>query len=303
MPYQISGGTSFFSRAEIKDVMAYLRLLINPDDDAAFLRIINTPRRQIGTKTVAQLSGYAQQRGGSLLSACSELGLGESLGEPGLSKLRSFAHWMENKAMLADTKDTLSIVRELLSDIDYENWLFESSSSPKSAEAKWRNVNFLIESIGKTISPEDEHSEPETLAEAVARTQLRDMLENMEEESVDDKVSLMTLHASKGLEFKETYLIGLEDGILPHKNSLDDDNLEEERRLFYVGITRAQERLTLSLCGSRKQFGEVSGTTPSRFIEELPEEELRREGFPNSNPEQAEEKTREARANLQSLFS
>ena len=303
VPYQISGGTSFFSRAEIKDVMAYLRLLINPDDDAAFLRIINTPRRQIGTKTVAQLSGYAQQRGGSLLSACSELGLGESLGEPGLSKLRSFAHWMENKAMLADTKDTLSIVRELLSDIDYENWLFESSSSPKSAEAKWRNVNFLIESIGKTISPEDEHSEPETLAEAVARTQLRDMLENMEEESVDDKVSLMTLHASKGLEFKETYLIGLEDGILPHKNSLDDDNLEEERRLFYVGITRAQERLTLSLCGSRKQFGEVSGTTPSRFIEELPEEELRREGFPNSNPEQAEEKTREARANLQSLFS
>ena len=118
VPYQISGGTSFFSRAEIKDVMAYLRLLINPDDDAAFLRIINTPRRQIGTKTVAQLSGYAQQRGGSLLSACSELGLGESLGEPGLSKLRSFAHWMENKARLADTKDTLSIVHELLSDID-----------------------------------------------------------------------------------------------------------------------------------------------------------------------------------------
>ena len=303
VPYHISGGTSFFSRSEIKDVMAYLRLLINPEDDSAFLRIINTPRRQIGPKTVSQLSSYAQNRGGSLLQACSEMGVTEFVSEPGLSKLRSFGLWMEKKSMLAETKDTLSIIRELLSDIDYENWLFESSNSPKSAEAKWRNVNFLIDSVGKTISSEDGNEETETLAEAVARTQLRDMLENMAEESVDDKVSLMTLHASKGLEFKEVYLIGVEDGILPHQNSLDEDNLEEERRLFYVGITRAQERLTLSLAGSRKQFGEISGTTQSRFIEELPKEDLVLEGFPETNPERAEEKTREARANLQSLFS
>ncbi len=303
VPYNISGGTSFFGRSEIKDVMAYLRLLINPEDDAAFLRIINTPRRQIGPKTVAQLSNYVKNRGGSLLQGCTEFGLTESVSDPGLSRLQSFAHWMEKKAMLADTKDTLSIIRELLSDVDYENWLFDSSNSPKSAEARWRNVNYLIESIGKTISSEDGNEQSETLAEAVARTQLRDMLENLEEESADDKVSLMTLHASKGLEFKEVYLIGLEDGILPHQNSLEEDKLEEERRLFYVGITRAQERLTLSLAGSRKQFGEVSATTPSRFIEELPDEDLNREGFAEKNPERAEAKTKEARANLQSLFS
>jgi|TARA_B110000483_G_scaffold88856_1_gene109659 ATP-dependent DNA helicase Rep len=303
VPYNISGGTSFFSRSEIKDVMAYLKLLINPEDDAAFLRIINTPRRQIGPKTVAQLSNYVHKRGGSLLQGCSEFGLTESVSDPGLSRLQSFAHWMQKKAMLTDTKDTLSIIRELLSDIDYESWLFDSSSSPKSSEARWRNVNFLIDSIGKTISSEDGKEESETLAEAVARTQLRDMLENMEEESADDKVSLMTLHGSKGLEFREVYLIGVEEGILPHQNSLEKDKLEEERRLFYVGITRAQESLTLSLAGSRKQFGEVSGTMPSRFIEELPDEDLNKEGFAEKNPEKAEAKTKEARANLQSLFS
>lgn len=302
IPYNISGGTSFYSRSEIKDVMAYLRLLINPDDDSALLRIINTPRRQIGPKTVAQLSDYAKSRGGSLLRRCTELGLTEYVSEPGLSRLRDFGHWMERKSKLAETKDTLSVIRELLSDIDYEGWLFESSNSAKSAEARWRNVNFLVESIGKTISSETGENQ-ESLAEAVARTQLRDMLENMEEASADDRVSLMTLHASKGLEFKEVYLIGVEEGILPHQNSLEEDKLEEERRLFYVGITRAQERLTLSMAGTRKQFGEVAGTTASRFIDELPKEDLDKQGFADADPKASEEKTATARANLQALFS
>lgn len=302
VPYNISGGTSFYSRSEIKDVMAYLRLLINPDDDSALLRIINTPRRQIGPKTVAQLSEYAKNRGGSLLQGTTELGLSEFVSEPGVSRLREFGRWMERKAMLAETKDTLSIIRELLSDIDYEGWLFESSNSAKSAEARWRNVNFLVDSIGKTISPEDD-KEPETLAEAVARTQLRDMLENMKEESADDQVALMTLHASKGLEFKEVYLIGVEEGILPHQNSLEEDKLEEERRLFYVGITRAKERLTLSMAGARKQFGEITGTTASRFVDELPQEDLDKQGFADTDPEASAAKTASARANLDALFS
>jgi|SaaInl5LU_22_DNA_1037371.scaffolds.fasta_scaffold06069_4 ATP-dependent DNA helicase Rep len=306
VPYNISGGTSFYSRSEIKDVMAYLRLLINPEDDAALLRIINTPRRQIGPKTVAQLSDYVRQHRGSLLQGCTELGLTDFVNEPGLSRLREFGRWLERKTMLAETKDTLSIIRELLNDIDYEGWLFESSSSPKSAEARWRNVNFLVESIGKTISNGDgdnENEGAETLAEAVARTQLKDMLENLAEASADDRVSLMTLHASKGLEFKEVYLIGVEEGILPHQNSLEEDKLEEERRLFYVGITRAQERLTLSLSGARKRFGEVTGTTASRFLDELPEDELDKQGFADADPEGSKAKADTARANLQALFS
>ncbi|MBT5330876.1 MAG: UvrD-helicase domain-containing protein [Porticoccaceae bacterium] len=302
VPYSISGGTSFYSRSEIKDVMAYLRLLINPEDDSAFLRIINTPRRQIGPKTVEQLSRYAASRMGTLLQGCTEMGVAEFVSDPGLSRLREFGHWIERKAMLAETKNTIAIVRELLNDINYEGWLFESSSSAKSAEARWRNVQFLIDSIASTLSTE-ENAEGETLAEAVARTQLRDMLENMEENSADDKVSLMTLHASKGLEFKEVYLLGVEEGILPHQNSLEDDKLEEERRLFYVGITRARERLTLSLAGARKQFGDVSGTTPSRFIDELPQDDLDKQGFANSDPKASAEKAASARANLQALFS
>ena len=142
-----------------------------------------------------------------------------------------------------------------------------------------------------------------TFAGAVAKTQLRDMLESMAEESAEDKVSLMTLHAAKGLEFREVYLIGMEDGTLPHKNSLDEDRLEEERRLFYVGITRARERLTLSLCGSRSQFGERTSTVPSRFIEELPEEELERRGFDQGDKQAQETQTQASRAALQSLFS
>lgn len=302
VPYNISGGTSFFSRSEIKDVMAYLRLLINPDDDSAFLRIVNTPRRQIGPKTVGQLSDYAKSRGGSLLQGCRELGLTEFVSEPGLSKLREFSFWMERKAMLAETKDTLNIIRELLNDIEYESWLYDSSNSTKSAENRWRNIEFLVESIGKTVK-HDDSTEPETLAQAVARTQLRDMLENMEEASADDRVSLMTLHASKGLEFKEVYLMGVEEGILPHQNSLEEDKLEEERRLFYVGITRAQQRLTLSMAGARKNFGEVTATTASRFIEELPQEDLDKQGFGETDPKASEEKGAAARANLQTLFS
>jgi len=302
VPYSISGGTSFYSRSEIKDVMAYLRLLINRDDDSAFLRIINTPRRQIGPKTVEQLSKYAAHRKSALLQGCNEMGVTEFVSEPGLSRLRDFGHWIERKAMHAETKDTIGIIRELLDDINYEGWLFDLSSSAKTAEARWRNVQFLIDSIANTVST-DENADGETLAEAVARTQLRDMLENMEEKSADDKVSLMTLHASKGLEFKEVYLLGVEEGILPHQNSLEDDKLEEERRLFYVGITRAKERLTLSMAGARKQFGEVSGTAPSRFIEELPQDDLDKQGFANSDPEASAEKAASARANLQALFS
>ena len=113
----------------------------------------------------------------------------------------------------------------------------------------------------------------------------------------------MTLHASKGLEFKEVYLIGVEEGILPHQNSLEEDKLEEERRLFYVGITRAQERLTLSLSGARKRFGEVTGTTASRFLDELPEDELDKQGFADADPEGSKAKADTARANLQALFS
>lgn len=302
IPYQISGGQSFYSKTEIKDVMAYLRLLINPDDDAAFLRIINTPRRQIGPKTIASLSAYAGGRAIPLLAACQESGLTASLDASAVSRLREFADWVQRKTRYLSESNNIEPVREMLADIDYEGWLYQSCESAKTAESRWKNVRFLLESIESALKP-DEEDEDENLAKAVNRTQLRDMLESMDGEDASDQVSLMTLHAAKGLEFREVYLMGMEDGILPHQNSLDDDKLEEERRLFYVGITRAREKLTLSLAGRRKQFGELNSTVPSRFLDELPESELERTGFQNkTDPEQSERRGKAARAALSALF-
>lgn len=302
IPYQISGGQSFYSKTEIKDVMAYLRLLINPDDDAAFLRIINTPRRQIGPKTIAALAAYAGQRDLPLFTACQESGLAAQLDNNAQARLREFVDWVQRKSRYLVQSDSVEPIREMLCDIDYEGWLHQSCESAKTAESRWKNVRFLLESIEAALAP-DEANEEENLAKAVNRTQLRDMLDSMQNEDSSDQVSLMTLHAAKGLEFREVYLIGMEDGILPHQNSLEDDKLEEERRLFYVGITRARERLTLSLAARRKQFGELGSTTPSRFLEELPETELERVGFEQkTNPEQSARRGAEARAALNSMF-
>lgn len=305
IPYQISGGQSFYSKTEIKDVMCYLRLLINADDDAAFLRVINTPRRQIGPKTVAQLSAYAASRHCSLLQACGEAGLAASMDSASCKRLQDFGTWIARKTQLAESTNGISCVREMLVDIDYEGWLYQTCPSAKTAESRWKNVGFLVESIASSLGGEDEDSDENgTLASAVAKTQLRDMLDNLSDANADDCVSLMTLHAAKGLEFREVYLIGVEDGTLPHQNSLDEERLEEERRLFYVGITRARERLTLTLAGRRKQFGELTSTTPSRFLEELPREDIERQGFAEPKDKQAMEKRgAEARAALQSLFS
>lgn len=300
IPYSISGGTSFYSRTEIKDVMAYLRLLVNSDDDNAFLRIINTPRRQIGTSTLQQLSDYATQREGSLFTACSEIGLGQVLTGAPLDRLQKFHQWFSHIQQACYWNDPIPLIREMLEDIDYLGWLIQNASSPKVGESRMKNVEILIDGVSKLI---EEDESDEALENAISKMVLRDMLEEQDAEKADDRVQLMTLHAAKGLEFPHVYLLGLEEGILPHQNSIDGETIEEERRLFYVGITRARQYLTITGAATRKQFGEKQNCSPSRFIEELPEEHIRKDGFGNDSPEVAEEKTENARANLKALFS
>lgn len=272
IPYRISGGTSFFSRPEIKDLLAYLRVLTNPDDDSAFLRIVNTPRREIGPATLKKLGEWANQRNKSLFNASFDLGLGQSLTGRGLESLQRFTQWLSDIARLAD-REPVAAVRDLIHGLDYESWLYETSPSPKAAEMRMKNVNQLFSWMTEMLEGSD-LDEPMTLTQVVTRFTLRDMMERGENEEELDQVQLMTLHASKGLEFPYVFLVGMEEGLLPHQSSIDEDNVDEERRLAYVGITRAQRELIFTLCKERRQYGELVRPEPSRFLLELPQDDL-----------------------------
>ncbi|EGQ9315439.1 DNA helicase Rep [Vibrio parahaemolyticus] len=303
VPYKLSGCTSFFARAEIKDIMAYLRVLVNPDDDNAFLRIVNTPRREIGPVTLEKLGSYANMRGKSLFEASFEMGLEQHLSGRGLENLRRFTQWLVAIADQAERGNTVEAVRSLVRDIHYEDWLYETSASPKAAEMRMKNVSDLYSWIVADLEGDNYDQEEKTLKEVVQRLTLRDMMERGEEDEDSDAVQLMTLHASKGLEFPYVYLIGSEEGILPHQTSIDEDNVEEERRLMYVGITRAQRELTFTMCKERRQFGELIKPTQSRFLDELPFDDV--EWEVNKKPVSQEERMAKGQAhiaNLRSMF-
>ncbi|MEF1284902.1 MULTISPECIES: DNA helicase Rep [unclassified Vibrio] len=299
VPYKLSGGTSFFARAEIKDIMAYLRMLVNPDDDNAFLRIVNTPRREIGPVTLEKLGSYANMRGKSLFDASFEMGLEQTLSGRGLENLRRFTTWLVKIADQAERGDTVEAVRSLVRDINYEDWLYETSSSPKAAEMRMKNVSDLYSWIVADLEGDNYDQEEKSLKEVVQRLTLRDMMERGEEDDDSDAVQLMTLHASKGLEFPYVYLIGSEEGILPHQTSIDEDNVEEERRLMYVGITRAQRELTFTMCKERRQFGELIKPTQSRFLDELPFDDV--EWEQTKKPVSAEERMAKGQAHIANL--
>jgi ATP-dependent DNA helicase Rep len=303
IPYQITGGTSFFSKAEIKDLMAYLRLLVNPDDDNAFLRAINTPRRKIGPSILEGLSAYANDREIPLLQACSEIGLGQFLEHKKQDKLSRFAEWLNQIREQSQRGNSIAAIREMLSDIDFEGWLHQNAKSQVAAERAIANVELLISSLEKSLTSGEEDGDDADIESAINKLILRDLLERQEEEDINNQVQLMTLHAAKGLEFPFVFIMGMEEDLLPHRNSIENDDIEEERRLAYVGITRAQQSLTFTLARKRKQFGEITATTPSRFLEELPQDLLDWEGRSESTPEQKQEKGAEAIAGLKGLFA
>lgn len=303
IPYKISGGMSFFSRSEIKDIMAYLRLLVNQDDDNAFLRVVNTPRREIGPVTLEKLGSLANESHIGLFAACFEPALTQRLAGRGYNALMGFARWVVELADRAVRGDTLDAIKEMVREINYEAYLYESSPSPKAAEMRMKNVSELYKWITDMLTG-DADNPPMTLAEVVSKLTLRDMLERNEEEDDSDAVQLLTLHASKGLEYPHVFMVGMEEGFLPHQTSIDDDNVEEERRLAYVGITRAQETLTLTYAKNRRQFGDVSTPELSRFVLELPQDDLHYEGKKKTVASQAErmEKGQARVANLRAML-
>jgi ATP-dependent DNA helicase Rep len=307
IPYDITGGQSFYAKTEIKDVMAYLRLIINPDDDNALLRIINTPRRQIGPTTLERLGEYANQRQISFLDAIDEVGLSATVPSANLQRLQRFKHWLQSVQRNVYSDKPVPAIRELLEDIDYQDWLRQNASSDAAANKRWENINLLISQIEYALKDSDSDSveaDKNPIEAAISKIILRDILDREQEESADDKVQLLTLHAAKGLEFLHVFLIGMEEEVLPHRNSIEGDQIEEERRLAYVGITRAQRTLTMTSAAQRTQFGETSATTPSRFVDELPQDDLvRMGGNTEASAEQNQAAGEESLDALKSLFS
>ncbi|MFK5951148.1 MAG: DNA helicase Rep [Methylococcales bacterium] len=301
VPYFISGSTSFFAYSEIKDILAYLRLFVNQDDDAAFLRIINTPRREIGPTTLEKLGAYANERHISLFSACYELGLTQFLAEKSIHRLKKFTNWVTDTAEKIEKGDTFKVIEHFIQQINYEAWLHENSKTQAAAERKIKNINDLILWLKRIADKETGQEKP--LAEIISKILLMDILDRNQDEEAGDQVSLMTLHASKGLEFPHVFLIGVEENILPHQASIESNNIEEERRLTYVGITRAQKSCTLSYCTHRKRYGDVSECEPSRFLNELPEEDLEWSNKKQLAPEVIKERGKANLASLKSMLS
>jgi len=285
IPYYLSGGLSFFDRSEIKDVMAYLRLITNPSDDNAFIRAINTPRRGIGAGSLEALAEAARTSECSLYHAISSAALHSQLSASRQGPLRQFEHWIDGMIERAETEPPVRLIQDMLSDIAYQDWIVKQSASPEQAEMRWRNVEDLLSWV-KSIARK---GEDKNLADVVSVISLMGILEKNEDDQDGNVVSLMTLHASKGLEFPHVTIVGMEEEILPHRTSIEDDMVEEERRLFYVGITRAQRELTLSYANQRKRYGDVIECSPSRFLDELDEQHIVWEEKISKDPERREE--------------
>ncbi|MFU8784992.1 DNA helicase Rep [Aliidiomarina sp.] len=300
IPYKITGGQSFFARAEIKDILAYLRLVVNPDDDNAFLRIINTPRRGIGPSTIERIGQLAHQENLSLFATCQHHGLKTLLASRAYHDVQEFTQLILHTTRESDSGEqhAAQAVQQLIQAIHYEDWLFETSGSPTAAEMRIKNVNELYRWVSDMLmgSPEND---PMTLDQVVSRLVLRDMLSRQDEDDDSDQVQLMTLHSSKGLEFPYVFLVGMEEGLLPHQTSIDNEDIEEERRLAYVGVTRAQRKLTFTLAKQRRQYGETIRPEVSRFLMELPQDDIDWED--QRKPVSREEQQQKTETNLARL--
>ncbi len=293
IPYVLSGAQSFFDRTEIKDIMSYLRLITNIDDDSAFLRIINTPRREIGASTLAALNEYAGSHGLSLFRAARHPGLSSYLNPRQMAMLRQFTVWLEILSEKAQQDEPGKVVDELLADIRYEDWLEDICDDTPTATRRMENVFELVSWLQRLTKTGDD---AKTLGELVARLSLLGMLEKEGEDLSGDQVALMTVHAAKGLEFDHVYVVGMEEGLMPHRMCLEKyeeaaltskkkakeeqpeppptEAVEEERRLAYVAITRACKTLTFTFAEKRRRGGEILTCEPSRFLSELPPDDL-----------------------------
>jgi len=260
VPYHVTGGTAFLDRAEVKDLLAYLRLINNPDDDAAFLRVVNLPRRDIGATTLEKLGELAGTRHLSLLRAAQTDSVLGQIAARSASSLLGFATLVRELAAKAERMPAADLVEELIRRVGYAEHIAAQVKESALRERRLENLKELSEwfrAMQKDGAAGD-------LAAQLA------LLSHGDRDDPGNAARLMTLHSAKGLEFRFVFMVGLEDGTLPHEGSLAEGRVEEERRLMYVGITRAKDQLTLSYAKRKRRFGEIIANEPSRFLKELP---------------------------------
>ena len=273
IPYVMSGGTSFFERKEIKDVISYLRVIANHDDDINLLRIINTPRRKIGRTTIQIINDEAEKLGSTLWTAIDSLihAQDSTASETVKEDLQDFVDIIENhRQKLLSGRGLAQKVRQLVEDINYKDHLItEYSKSEKAVRFKLMNIESLINSM--EVWENDPDNPNPNLFNYLNRITLLSR-DNGDDENDKGKVNLMTIHASKGLEFPVVFIAGAEEGLIPHARSVEENNgdVEEERRLFYVAITRARDKLFISACRKRRHMQMVRECEPSRFLDEIP---------------------------------
>lgn len=296
IPYQISGGQSFYDKAEIKDVLSYLRLLANPDDDPAFLRAATTPKRGIGDTTLGKLNDYAKQHECSLFQAAQSMEALAALSAKNREAVQQFVYLMQDYQARAAADDAGEVVQNLLQEIEYEAYLADADEGGKAAEMRWQNVQDLAGWLAK----KGEEGE-KNLIELTQTIALMTLLEGRDDGEID-AVKMSTLHASKGLEYPFVYLVGCEEGLFPHADSVEAGALEEERRLMYVGITRAKQQLTLTHCIKRKRQGTFVFPEPSRFINEMPQSDLDILGRKGGKPIVSKEEGRERLGNMLAML-
>jgi len=269
VPYHLTGGTAFLERGEVKDILAYLRLVANPDDDAAFLRIANVPRREIGATTLEKLGELAQARHASMLEAAHNDGVLGQLSARPASALAGFVALIEELAEKAARVPAAELVEEIVRRTSYAAHLHSETKDEAARARRLENINELAQWFR---AMQKDGARASDLAAQLA------LLTNADRDDGGNALRLMTLHSAKGLEFRFVYIVGVEDGTLPHAGAIEEGRIEEERRLFYVGITRAKERLCLAYAARSRRYGEIVSNEPSRFLAELPQDDLHWDG-------------------------
>ena len=281
IPYHLTGALSFLDRAEVKDLLCYLRLLTNPSDDAAFLRVVNVPKREIGATTLEKLGQIAQTRNASLLDAARSDGVLRQLSPRPAAALAGFTALMDELRSASLHESAADLVETVLKRTGYASEIAASTTDVALRERRLGNLRELADWF-RAMQRNDS-----TTGDLAAQLAL---LSHADRDEPGNALRMMTLHAAKGLEFRFVFIVGCEEGTLPHDGAMDEGRVDEERRLMYVGITRAKEMLTLSWSSKTKRYGEVHSNQPSRFLHELPQEDLHWQG---KDPEADKEVVRE----------
>ena len=281
VPYHLTGALSFLDRAEVKDVLCYLRLLTNPSDDAAFLRVVNVPKREIGSTTLEKLGQIAQTRHASLLDAARSDAVLRQLTPRPAAALASFTNLMDELRSASLHHGAADLVDMVLKRTGYAEQIAASTTDIALRERRLGNLRELADWFRAMQRGNN------TAGDLAAQLAL---LSHADRDEPGNAVRMMTLHAAKGLEFRFVFIVGCEEGTLPHEGAIDEGRIDEERRLMYVGITRAKEMLTLSWSSKTKRYGEINNNQPSRFLHELPQDDLHWQG---KDPEADKEVVRE----------